>query len=117
LATFAFALRARDLPGARSIAFTTLVFGELFRSFATRSPTRLLHEIGPFTNLRLVGVVALSAIVQVAIHEIPRMEEIFRITPLGPGELVVCLAVGLIPVSAIELAKLVRRRRGPTVAA
>jgi Ca2+-transporting ATPase len=114
LASFAFALRVRDLPGARSIAFSTLVFGELFRSFATRSPTRLLHEIGPFTNLRLVAVVALSVIVQVAIHEIPRMEEIFRITPLGPGELAVCLAVGLIPVSAIELAKLVRRRR-PTV--
>jgi Ca2+-transporting ATPase len=111
LATFAVALRTRDLPTARSFAFSTLVFGELFRAFASRSPTRLLAEIGPFSNLRLVAVIALSTAVQIAIHEVPLMERIFRITPLRPVEVVVCLAVGLIPVTAIELAKLVRRRR------
>ncbi len=34
LATFAWALRARDLTEARNLAFTVLVFGELFRAFA-----------------------------------------------------------------------------------
>ncbi len=74
LATFAFVLRTRDLATARSFAFTTLVFGELFRSFATRNPTRLLPEIGVFSNWRLVAVVLGSAVVQIVIHEIPRME-------------------------------------------
>ena len=111
LATFAIALRTRDLPTARSFAFSTLVFGELFRAFASRSPTRLLAEVGPFTNLRLVAVIALSTAVQIGIHQVPVMERIFRITALGPAGVAICLGVGLIPVSAIELAKLARRRR------
>jgi Ca2+-transporting ATPase len=113
LGTFAWALRTRDLPTARSFAFSTLVFGELFRAFASRSATRMLAEIGPFSNMRLVGVIALSTAIQLGIHQVPFMERVFRVTPLGPGEVVVCLAVGLVPVTAIELAKLARRRRRP----
>ena len=109
LATFAFVLRTRDLATARSFAFTTLVFGELFRSFATRNPTRLLPEIGVFSNWRLVAVVLGSAIVQIVIDEIPRMEVLFRIRPLNTLEVAACLGLGLIPGTAVELSKLVRR--------
>lgn len=50
LAVFAWALRARDLTEARNLAFSTLVFGELLRAFAARSPDRLFWEVGAFTN-------------------------------------------------------------------
>ena len=57
LGVFVWALNARDLAEARTLAFSTLVFGELFRAFAARSTTRLFWEVGAFTNLRLLAVV------------------------------------------------------------
>jgi Ca2+-transporting ATPase len=101
LGTFAWVLGARDVESARSFAFSTLVFGELFRSFATRSPTRTVPEIGLFTNRRLVAVVALSVLAQIFIHEVPRMEVLFRIRPLGAAEVAACLGLGLIPAVAV----------------
>ncbi|MCI0586216.1 MAG: cation-translocating P-type ATPase [Planctomycetes bacterium] len=112
LGAFAWALRARDLAGARNFAFTVLVFGELFRSFAARSPTRLFWEVGAFTNLRLLGVVLVSALVQVAIHHVPWTQEIFGIGALSLGDCALSLALGLIPVSVLEGAKLARRFLG-----
>lgn len=37
------------------LAFSVLVFAELFRAFAARSTTRLFWEVGAFTNIRLVA--------------------------------------------------------------
>ncbi len=109
LGVFTWALRSRDLSEARNLAFTTLVFGELFRSFASRHATLLLWEIGPFTNLRLVAVVAGSVLIQIAMHHVPVMARLFQITPLGIQDCLLSLGLGLIPVTAIEFGKLVRR--------
>jgi Ca2+-transporting ATPase len=109
LAVFAWALSARDLAWARGTAFTTLVFCELFRSFAARSRTRLLWEVGPFTNFRLVAVVTVSVLIQIALYEIPATERLFQIRALSLRECAFLLLVGLVPVSAIEVAKLLRR--------
>ena len=111
LAVFVWALRARDLAEARNLAFTTLVFGELFRSFAARSTTKLFWEVGAFTNLRLLGVVAISAVVQIGIHHVPALEALFQIRDLSLTDCVVTLLLGLIPVTVLELTKLVRRAR------
>jgi Ca2+-transporting ATPase len=109
LGVFAWALRARDLGEARNLAFTTLVFGELFRAFASRSPTKLFWEVGAFTNLRLLGVVMGSALIQIAIHHIPSVEAILQIGDLPLSDCLVTVVLGLIPVTIIELTKLVRR--------
>jgi Ca2+-transporting ATPase len=111
LGVFAWGLRGGDVRWARSLAFTTLVFAELFRAFAARSPTRLLWEIGALTNLRLVAVVAASVLAQIALYEIPGTERLFQIHALGGRELAALLALGLVPVTLIELSKLARRLR------
>ena len=64
LGVFVWALNARDLSEARNLAFSVLVFGELFRAFAARSTTRVFWEVGAFTNLRLLGVVLFSVLMQ-----------------------------------------------------
>jgi P-type Ca2+ transporter type 2C len=110
LGAFVWTLRTRDLSAARDFAFTTLVFGQIFQSFAYRSPTRLLWEIGALSNVRLVAVVAVSVFLQFAIHYVPQLDRLFQITPLGLPEIVLSLSLGLIPVSAIEISKLIRRR-------
>jgi Ca2+-transporting ATPase len=116
LAVFVVALEERGVQVARSQAFSVLVFAELLRSFAARSPTRLFWEVGAFTNLRLIAVVALEIVLQLGLYQIPATQALFRIEPLSVADYVLVFAAGLIPVSVLELAKLwSRRRRAPVM--
>jgi len=109
LGVFVWALNARDLVEARNLAFSVLVFAELFRAFAARSTTRLFWEVGAFTNVRLLGVVVVSVLMQLGIHHIPAAQTLFEIGALSVGDCALTLLVALAPVTAIELSKLVRR--------
>ena len=119
LAVFAWALAARDLAEARNLAFSVLVFGELFRAFAARSSTRLFWEVGAFTNIKLLGVVLVSALIQLGIHHIPAAQAVFELQPLSGADCLLTVLCALIPVTVIEVAKLLRRgsRATATVAA
>jgi Ca2+-transporting ATPase len=108
LGAFAWALQHASLSEARSLAFSTLVFAELFRAFAARSATRIFWRVGAFTNLRLLGVVLISVLVQFAIHGWGITQVFFGIHALAPEQWGVALAVGLGPVTAIEIRKLVQ---------
>ena len=109
LSVFVWALHARDLTEARNLAFSVLVFGELFRAFAARSATRVFWEVGAFTNVRLLGVVVFSVLVQFGIHHIPLAQTVFEIGPLSAGDCALTVLVALVPVTVIELSKLARR--------
>ena len=97
------------LTRARSLAFAVLVFVQLFRSFASRSTTRVFWQVGAFSNLVLVAVVIASLAAQLAIHGLPLTRALFDIAALTPLDAALCLALGLVPVTVVELAKLVRR--------
>ena len=112
LGVFVWALSARDLPEARNLAFSVLVFGELFRAFAARSTTKVFWEVGAFTNVRLLGVVFFSVLMQLGIHYIPAAQAVFEVGPLPAADCALTLLVALGPVTVIEVAKLVRRGRG-----
>jgi len=109
LGVFVWALEARDLVEARNLAFSTLVFGELFRAFAARSPQRLFWQVGIFTNLRLLGVVLLSVFVQIGLHHVPWAQSVFRIGSLPFNDCLLVVALGLIPGTTLELTKLGRQ--------
>ncbi len=109
LATFAWVLPRSGLDTARNLAFSVLVFGELFRAFAARSETRVFWQTGVFGNLKLLGVIAVSVLLQLGLHHIPWTQELFGLGPLSPTECGAALLIGLVPVTVLELAKLVRR--------
>ena len=88
-----------------------LVFGELFRSFAARSTTRVFWEVGAFSNLVLLAVVTGSAAIQIAIHQLPFTERLFGLGGLSPAESAMSVVIGLVPVTLIELSKLRRHFR------
>lgn len=113
LGVFAWALQRRDLAEARNLAFSVIVFAELFRSFASRSRTKLFWEVGAFSNLTLVGVVAVSVLIQLGIHHIPATQALFQIGEISLADCGLGLAVGLFPVTVLELSKLVRRALRP----
>lgn len=109
LAVFVWALQERDLAAARNLAFSTLVFAELLRSFSARSATQPFWEIGLFTNVRLLGIVIVSLLIQLGIHHIPATQELFEIGSLGLVDCATSLAIASIPVTILELSKLLRR--------
>ncbi|HEY5946588.1 MAG TPA: cation-translocating P-type ATPase [Kofleriaceae bacterium] len=116
LGVFMWALAERNVAEARSLAFSVLVFSELFRAFSARSPRLVFWQVGALGNLLLLAVVAGSALVQIAIHHVPWSQSVFQITDLSAADCVLSVLLALIPVTVLELAKLVRgatRERTP----
>ena len=109
LLVFGWALHTRTVPVARDLAFSSLVFGELFRSFAARNRTRTLWSLGPFTNRWLMVVVVLSVLAQVALPFVPATRGLFQLDGLGTTDQARALAAGLIVVTVLELKKWLRR--------
>ncbi len=98
---------------ARSLTFFTLVGSELFRAFAARSRDQVLWQVGAFSNLRLLVVVAFSLVIQVVIHEWAWTQPLFRVESLS-GWWPFALGAALVPVTVVECTKLARallRRR------
>jgi Ca2+-transporting ATPase len=106
---FAWALGNRSLIQARTLAFLVIVLAEVLRSFSSRSTTRLFWEVGAFTNLWLLGVVAFSLALQTGIHTIPAAASFFQLGTLSPADAMLAVLAGLVPVTVIELTKLLRR--------
>lgn len=109
MAVFVWALEDRDLTEARNLAFSTLVFAELFRAFSARSTTLPFWEVGLFTNIRLFGIVMVSALVQLGIHHIPATQALFQINDLSLGDCSLSVIAGVIPLIIAEIVKIVRR--------
>jgi Ca2+-transporting ATPase len=109
LGVYVSTLHTHGLDAARNLTFSTLVFVELFRSFAARHPERIFWEVGAWTNLRLVAVVALTGAMQVALHYVPVMQQLFHVAPLSVADLALAVGLGLVPVTILEVAKLLRR--------
>jgi Ca2+-transporting ATPase len=109
-AAFAWALERYDVDTARTVGFSTLVFGVVFRALASRSPKFIYFEVDPRTNLRLLAVVALSAALQIAILYTPAAAALFGVVPLSLSLLALAVLLGLVPVTLVELSKLARRR-------
>ena len=98
-----------DVEEARTMAFTTLVLAQLFNCFNARSErTSAFHRL--FTNRYLWGAVALSLALQVAVVQLPFLNEAFATTPLALGDWVVCAALASVVLWAVEARKLVMRK-------
>ena len=69
----------------------------------------MFWEVGAFTNMRLLGVVVFSVLLQLGIHHIPVAQAMFEIGPLSAADCALTLLVALGPVTVIEISKLARR--------
>jgi Ca2+-transporting ATPase len=110
LAVYLVSLAQHDLAYARAHAFSTIVAAQLLLSFTFRSPTKTLFEVGVATNLRLLLVVVASLALQAAAPHLPALGALLDLPPMPVTHLLVLAAVALLPVTAAEIVKLVRRR-------
>jgi Ca2+-transporting ATPase len=94
---------------ARTMAFTTLVLAQLFNCFNARSDrTSAFHRL--FTNRYLWAAVTLSALLQIAVVQLPFLNNAFDTTPLAGEEWLICLGLASVVLWAAEAKKLIQRR-------
>lgn len=93
---------------SRTMAFSTLVFSELFRSFSSRSIDDTLFKMGFFTNKRLNQAVLLSLSLVLVVLYVPALEAMFHMTDLGLRDWVIVLISALIPLVIGEIQKMIR---------
>jgi magnesium-transporting ATPase (P-type) len=103
------------IDDARTMAFTTLVVAQLFNCFNARSETASAFS-GLFANRWLWGAIALSVALQVAVVELPFMNDAFSTTRLSLGDWSICVALASVVLWADELRKLAARRSRPAAA-
>jgi magnesium-transporting ATPase (P-type) len=93
---------------ARTMAFTTLVFAQLFNCFNARSDrTSAFHHL--FTNRWLWGAIALSFVLQLAVVQVRFLNKAFGTTPLAIGDWLTCAGLASIVLWTDEAKKLIQR--------
>ncbi len=97
------------LPAARTIAFCILALAQLFFSMACRSSRRTMPELGLFKNHQLLAAMLASAALQVGLVTLPPLQALFHTVPLAASEWLFVLGLALVPVTLVEVLKLVRR--------
>ena len=113
LAVFYLALQRYPghLEAAQTIAFVTLCTSELIRAFAARSEYHSIFSIGFFSNRWMVGAVALSFVLVVAVVYVPFLAPFFDTVPLSVDDWLLMLPFFFASPVAMELLKFYFRSR------
>jgi P-type Ca2+ transporter type 2C len=96
---------------ARTMAFTTLIFFQMFNVFNARSDTHsAFYQL--FHNRWLFGAVGLSVALHALVLYVPFLQNAFSTVPLRAVDWLWCILVSSSVLWLRELSKLVRRRVG-----
>lgn len=71
------------LETCRTLALSTLIMSQLIHVFECRSERHSIFEIKYFTNIYLVGAVAISIVMLISILYIPFMQNVFHTVSLN----------------------------------
>jgi Ca2+-transporting ATPase len=93
----------------QTMVFTVLCLSQMGHSLAIRSNWKSLFQQGIFGNKQLIGAVALTFVLQMAVTYIPFLQEIFRTQSLTAIELLICLGLSSIVFWAVEIEKWIKR--------
>jgi Ca2+-transporting ATPase len=113
LGVFALALQLHPghLEAAQTMAFITLCTSELIRAFAARSEQQSIFAIGVFSNRWMVGAVALSFVLVLAVVYTPFLAPFFDTVPPSANDWLVMLPFFFASPLAMELLKVYFRRQ------
>jgi len=108
-AVYLYILQNQSTQTARTYAFAVLVFAELLRSFGARSETKYVWQISLFTNINLVMVVALSFGLQILSQHWNVLGVFLKTTYMPFSDVIILIALGTIPLLALEVTKVVKK--------
>jgi P-type Ca2+ transporter type 2C len=94
----------------QTMVFTVLCLSQLAHVLAIRSERESLFGQGLFSNLPLLGAVALTFVLQMATIYVPALNSIFKTMPLSPAELAATFAIAAVVFMAVEIEKWTKRR-------
>ena len=94
----------------QTVAFTTIVFFELFLVFAIRSPRQTIWQIGFFTNRKLIYAVLISMALQLMVIYVPPFQVPFHTEPLTAFDWVRTVLISLSAFLVVEILKWFRQR-------
>ncbi|HHS8492811.1 TPA: cation transporting ATPase C-terminal domain-containing protein, partial [Legionella anisa] len=77
--------------------------------FSARSQTKTIWQLGFFSNLRLFFIVSISFLLQVIIHHIPMLRELFGIGPVSFTQCLSWVLLGMVPLLILEAQKWLRK--------
>lgn len=110
----AFKLGLHVIPNASvtqaiTMAFMTVVFGELFRAFSARSETKFLFQYNPFSNRFLNYSIFISVGLVFVLIYVPFIANVFSLEALTFVELLIAMSLGFVPMLFGELTKIVNK--------
>lgn len=100
------------LPGARTMAFATLILAELFRAYAARSERVSVFRLGIFTNKSMNLAVSISALLLMVVIYVPVVNGIFDNVALPAMTWIPILLLALLPFTTSEIYKTFKYRKG-----
>ncbi|MEK7697557.1 MAG: cation-translocating P-type ATPase C-terminal domain-containing protein, partial [Pseudomonadota bacterium] len=83
---------------------------QMFHVLAIRAERESLVTQGLLSNRPMLGAVALTFLLQLALIYVPWLNAIFHTQPLTLGELAFCLAISSLTLVAVEIEKWLVRR-------
>jgi Ca2+-transporting ATPase len=92
-------------PHWQTVIFTTLTLAQMGNALATRSERDTIWRIGFFSNPAMLGAIALTFVLQMAVIYVPFLQEIFDTTALSIPELVTSIGLGIGTFVIIEMVK------------
>lgn len=90
------------LAYARTIAFAVLTGSQMMFALSVRSPSEPVLRAGLFRNRLLVGAIAASFLLQVALISMPFTANLFHLRPMGLTEWTLAAALSMVPPLANE---------------
>jgi len=109
-AGFALAYQGKhELERARTIAFCTMAYSQLFYSLSCRSQRYTMPQLGLFSNPYLLGAILISALIQFGIVMLPASQALLDVSAMSVRDWLLVVVLALTPTSVIEVAKLLRR--------
>ncbi|ACB35551.1 ATPase, P-type (transporting), HAD superfamily, subfamily IC [Leptothrix cholodnii SP-6] len=94
----------------QTMVFTVLTLAQMAHLMAIRSEGQSIISLGLRSNRPLLGAVALTFALQMAVIYVPVLQPIFRTEALSGAELALCLACAALVTAAVEAEKAWRRR-------
>ena len=98
-------------PYWQTMLFTTLTLSQMGNALAIRSRSDSIFRIGLRSNMAMLGAVLLTLLLQGLVTYVPVLQGLLGIQALPMRELVLSLIFSSIVFLAIEIEKLIHRRR------
>ena len=96
---------------ARTMAFMTLAFAQLFHLGNARADTPVLNLTRALSNPYAIGALALSIALQLLVVYVDPLARILGVVPLAPREWLIVISFALVPAVVGQAIKLRQRRR------